>query len=127
MAYRIAVFAALMLAFVVPASALETKTYDAAAVAADKAAGKPVVIHVTAPWCSTCTSQKSALKTLAGDAAYKDVVLYELDFDTGGETLRALNAQSQSTLIAYKGEKETARSAGDTSADGLAAVLKSAL
>ena len=131
MTNRFAIFAALMLLFGLaaarPAAALDTKAYDAAAVAADQAAGKPVVIHVTAPWCSTCKSQKSAIESFKDDPSLKDVVLYELDYDTGGDTLKTLNVRSQSTLIAYKGKTETGRSAGDTSAKGLEALMKSTL
>lgn len=128
---RFAMFAALMLSFGLavsqPATALDKKPYDAAAVAADQAAGKPVVIHVTAPWCSTCSAQKSAIESFKDDPSLKDVALYELDYDTGGDALKALNVRSQSTLIAYKGKKETGRSAGDTSAKGLEALMKSTL
>jgi len=128
---RLAMFAVVMLSFVLavaePAAALEKKAYDAAAVAADQAAGKAVVIHVTAPWCSTCTAQKSAIETFKDEPALKDVVLYELDYDTGGGALKDLNVRSQSTLIAYKGKTETGRSAGDTSAKGIEALMKSAL
>ena len=42
-------------------------------------------------------------------------------------TPAALNVRSQSTLIAYKGKTETGRSAGDTSAKGIEALMKSAL
>lgn len=128
---RLMMFAAVMLSFGLavsePAAALERKTYDAAAVAADQAAGKAVVIHVSAPWCPTCTAQKKAIDTIKDEPALKDVVLYELDFDTGGAALKELNARSQSTLIAYKGKTETGRSAGDTSAKGIEALIKSAL
>jgi thioredoxin 1 len=128
---RFALFAAVMLSFgfavADPAAALEKKAYDAAAVASDMVAGKSVVIHVTAPWCSTCTAQKSAIETFKDDPALKDVVLYELDYDNGGAALKDLNVRSQSTLIAYKGEMETGRSAGDTSAKGIETLMKSAL
>jgi thioredoxin 1 len=128
---RFALFAAVMLSFgfavADPAAALEKKAYDAAAVASDMVAGKSVVIHVTAPWCSTCTAQKSAIETFKDDPALKDVVLYELDYDNGGAALKDLNVRSQSTLIAYKGETETGRSAGDTSAKGIETLMKSAL
>ena len=118
---------ALAWAVVVPAMAAERQTYDAAAVTAAQKAGKSVLIHISAPWCPTCKAQKPILDKLAADPAFKDVQMFELDFDTGGEALRALNARSQSTLIVYKGEKETGRSAGDTNADSIAALLKTAL
>jgi hypothetical protein len=38
-----------------------------------------------------------------------------------------LNAQTQSTLIVFKGETETGRSVGDTDKDKIAALLDKAL
>jgi thiol-disulfide isomerase/thioredoxin len=110
-----------------PASAAERLKYDAAAFAAGQAAGKSILVHVTAPWCPTCKAQKPIVEKLAADPAYKDLTIFEVDFDTGREALLALNARSQSTLIAYKGGKETGRSVGDTNPDSIAALVKSAL
>lgn len=110
-----------------PASAAERQPYDAAALAAAQKAGKSILVHVSAPWCVTCKAQKPILDKLAADPAFKDTVMFELDFDTGGEALKALDTRVQSTLIAYKGEKESGRSVGDTSADGIEALLKTTL
>jgi thiol-disulfide isomerase/thioredoxin len=118
---------ALAWAAALPAAAAGRSPYDAAAVAAAQKDGKSVLIHVSAPWCPTCKAQKPILDKLAAEPAFKDVVMFELDFDSGGDALKALNARSQSTLIVYKGEKETGRSAGDTDADSIAALLKTAL
>lgn len=131
MTRRLALFlsALMALAWVValPAAAAERLPYDAGALAAAQKAGKSVLIHVSAPWCPTCKAQKPILDKLAADPAFKDVVMFDLDFDSGGEALRALNVRNQSTLIVFKGEKETGRSAGDTNADSIAALVKTAL
>ena len=50
-----------------------------------------------------------------------------VDFDHQTDDVRALKAQSQSTLIAYKGAEEIARSVGDTNPGNIEALLKSAL
>ncbi|MGE0022473.1 MAG: thioredoxin family protein [Hyphomicrobium sp.] len=110
-----------------PANAAERLPYDAAALAAAQKAGKSILVHVSAPWCATCKAQKPILDKLAADPAFKDMVMFELDFDTGGEALKALNTRVQSTLIAYKGEKESGRTVGDTSSGGIEALLKSTL
>jgi thioredoxin 1 len=122
-----AAFAALFVGFGLPALAAERQPFDAAALAAEQKAGKSIVVHVSAPWCPTCKAQKPILDKLAADPAFKDFVFFDLDFDTGGSALKALNARSQSTLIVFKGEKETGRSAGDTNADSVATLLKTAL
>ena len=122
-----AAFIALVWAVAQPASAAERKVYDPAALAADQAAGKSILVHITAPWCPTCKAQKPILDKLTAEPDFKDFVVFDLDFDTGIAGLKALNARSQSTLIVFKGEKETGRSAGDTNADSIAALLKTAL
>ena len=39
---------------------------------------------------------------------------FRIDFDAQVDEVWAMGAQSQSTLIGFKGTKETARSVGDT-------------
>jgi hypothetical protein len=51
--------------------------------------------------------------------------VFEIDFDTQKGDVRALNAQRQSTLIVYKGEKKTGRC--DTDPASIEALLDSAL
>ncbi len=50
-----------------------------------------------------------------------------VDFDKQKDALKLLNVQRQSTLIVFKGAKELGRSTGDTSRDGLSALLNKAL
>jgi thiol-disulfide isomerase/thioredoxin len=122
-----ATLVAVLLGFALPSVAGERQPFDATALAAEQKAGKSIVVHVSAPWCPTCKAQKPILDKLGADPAFKDFVIFELDFDTGGSALKALNARSQSTLIVFKGEKETGRSAGDTNAESIAALFKTAL
>lgn len=130
MAIRGTILAAILVALAwiaaQPSVAADRKIYDPAALAAEQQAGKSVVVHVTAPWCPTCKAQKPILDKLAADPTFKDFVIFDLDFDTGGSALRALNARSQSTLIVFKGEKETGRSVGDTNADSISELLATA-
>lgn len=118
---------ALLCAMALPVSAAERLAFDATVFADAQKAGKSIVVHVHAPWCPTCKAQKPILEKLAADPEFKDVVMFELDFDTGGKTLRTFNVRSQSTLIAFKGETETGRSVGDTNADSIQALMKTAL
>jgi len=103
------------------------KPFTPALFDAAKAAGKPILLEVTAPWCPTCKAQKPILSELTADPKFRDLVVLEIDFDSQKEPLRALKVQSQSTLIVFKGEAETGRSTGDTKRESIAALLNGAL
>jgi thioredoxin 1 len=87
-------------------------------------AGKPVVLDISAPWCPTCRAQKPILDGLMKEPAYKDVTLMTIDFDNAKPTLKAFKVTMQSTLVAFKGEKEVGRSVGDTTPAGLDSLVK---
>ncbi len=87
-------------------------------------AGKPVVLAISAPWCSTCKAQKPIIDGLMKQPAYKDVTLLTIDFDSSKPTLKQFKVAVQSTLVAFKGEKEVGRSVGDTTPAGLEGLVK---
>ena len=109
------------------AQAFEAKPYDAAAFKAAQAAGSPILVHVTAPWCPTCKAQHAALDGINKNADYAKVAVFDVDFDTQKDALKSFKANSQSTLIAYKGTAETGRLVGATQAGAIEGLLKSAL
>jgi thioredoxin len=121
------IVAAAALIGALPAAAEEWKPFDAAAFAEAQKAGKPILIDVFAAWCPTCRAQNPILVQLTREPKYKDMVVFKVDFDTQSDALRALNAQSQSTLIVFNGETEKGRSVGDTNKDSIAALLDKAL
>jgi thioredoxin 1 len=90
-------------------------------------AGKPVVVDVSAPWCPTCKAQKPIVDGLAKQPAYKEVVILSVDFDSEKAVLKRFKVNMQSTLIAFKGGKETARSVGDASPAGIEGIFKKAV
>ncbi|PSH62923.1 thiol reductase thioredoxin [Phyllobacterium brassicacearum] len=94
---------------------------------AAKAAGKSILIEVTAPWCPTCKAQKPILSELTSDKKFKDLVIYEVDFDSQKDVLRRLNVRMQSTLITFKNGKETGRSTGDTNKASISRLLDKAI
>ena len=104
--------AATMLAL--PARAAEEAPYTAIAFDATQKAGKPIVVVVHASWCPTCRAQKPSLAKLEDDPKFKSVIVFHVDFDSQKDALRHFGVRMQSTLIAFKGEKETSRSVGDT-------------
>lgn len=120
-----AVFA--MTAFVVPAQALEMKNFDYAEFQAAQAAGKPVLIDVYAPWCPTCKAQQEAFEELKNKPEFAGVTIMKVDFDNQVKALKQFNAQRQSTLIAFKGDKETGRTVGETAVPAIAALISSTL
>lgn len=118
---------AAILSFPGTAGAVETAAFSPAALDAAKASGKSILVEITAPWCPTCRAQKPILAELLADPKFKDVVVLSVDFDSQKDAVRALKAQSQSTLIVFKGETETGRSVGDTRKASIAALLDRAL
>src|SRR4051812_47075562 len=57
--------ALLMSAFAADGDAAERLRYDVAAFQAAVDAGKPILVHVTAPWCGECKAQKPIVAALA--------------------------------------------------------------
>jgi thiol:disulfide interchange protein len=110
-----------------PASAAEWKPFDAAAFAQAQKDGKSILVDVFAAWCPVCRVQNPILVQLTREPKFADMVVLKVDFDTQKDDLRALKAQSQSTLIVYKGDKETGRSVGDTNPGSIEALLDTAL
>jgi thioredoxin len=110
-----------------PAHAAEWKPFTQAALAEAQKEGKPILVHIFAAWCPVCRAQKPIIEEFAAEPQYKNLVVFDVDFDAQKDDVRALGAQSQSTLIAYKGDKEVGRSVGNTNANSIAEMLKSTL
>lgn len=108
------------------AQALEIQPYTPTALSAAQQAGKPVALHFHADWCPTCRAQEKSFQALKADKEL-DLTLLVVDYDKERELKKQLRVLAQSTVIVYKGSKETARSGGETDAAKLKAVLKSAL
>jgi thioredoxin len=104
-------------------AAMNKRPFDAKAFADAQAAGKPILIEVSAPWCPICRQQKPILAALAEKPKFAGMVHFTVDFDSQKETLRALRVQRQSTLIVYKGAQEAGRTTGDTNAASIERLL----
>jgi thioredoxin 1 len=105
------------------ASAMDKKPFDQKAFDAAQAAGTPILVEVTAPWCPVCKAQAPILAKLGGDARFKNLVRFNVDFDSQKDLLKKFNVQKQSTLIVFKGKQEAGRSTGDTNAASIEALL----
>jgi thioredoxin 1 len=117
----------LTLAFTSPVFAEGGKPFDRAAFDAAQAAGKPILIDVSAPWCPTCKAQAPILSKLMRDPRFKNVVAFNVDFDSQKDVLKRFNVQRQSTLIVFKGKQEAGRSVGDTNPASIEAMLAKAI
>ncbi len=107
------------------ASALELAPYDAAAVDKLIKSGKPVIVHVYAPWCLQCHAQASILSSLAADK-YKGVSFFRVDYDKQKDIVAELKCP-RSTVISYKGGKEITRMSWGTAEKDVVDVLNTAI
>lgn len=77
--------------------------------------GKSILVEVHAPWCPTCRAQAPIVNEIINKKEYQSITVLRVDFDGQKDILKLLNVSRQSTLIAFKGSIEVARSIGDTS------------
>jgi len=113
-------------ALAMPATAFEFSPYNAAAVDKVIASGKPVIVHVYAPWCLQCHAQAAILDSLKDDPAYERAAYFRVDYDNQKDVVARLECP-RSTLIAYKGGKEVARMSWGVTPDSVIHVLKAAM
>ena len=121
----VAIAAALSLGSI--ASAMDKKPFDQKAFEAAQAAGKPILVEVSAPWCPVCKAQAPILSRLKSDPKFKNLVSFNVDFDSQKDLLKKFNVQKQSTLIVFKGKQEAGRSTGDTNAGSITTLLGKAI
>ncbi len=119
--------AALGTTVLAPAYGASQKAFDAKAFADAQKAGRPILVAIHASWCPTCKAQTPILSDLMADPKFKNLEYFVIDFDSQKEIVGRFNARMQSTLIAFKGDKEQARSVGDTDRASIAALLNKTL
>lgn len=122
-----ALFASALLCLGAGFAAAETQNFSQVAFEAAERAGKSILVDVTAPWCPTCRAQAPLLKDLFSEPKFKDLQVFQVDFDSQKDALRLLGVRQQSTLIAFKGDTEVGRSVGDTGKASIAALLAKGL
>jgi thioredoxin 1 len=109
------------------ASAAEYRPFVEKDFVAAQKADAAILIDVAADWCPTCKAQAPVLERLGAEPAFAKLIVFRLDYDKQTNAWRKLRVRQQSTLIAFKGRKETARSVGDTNVDSLRRLLQSAV
>ena len=90
-------------------------------------AGDSILVEVHATWCPVCKAQEPIIKSILDDRKFSNLKVFYVDFDSDKDVLRQLGVQKQSTLITFKGGKETGRSVGDTNRQNLASLISKAL
>lgn len=122
----IAAFAALF-ALTPVAAAPGWTSYSETSFARAQNAGHTILVDVHATWCGTCKAQQPILNELRADSRLKDVVFIKVDFDSDKAFLRANRIPRQSTILVFKGKKETARSIAETNRNRLRGVILGAI
>ena len=121
-----AVLASMLVAlFAGPALALTLKPYSADAVAAAQAKGEATALHFHADWCPTCAAQQKVLRDLEKRDT-RAITVFVVDYDREKALRRNHQVRAQSTLIVFKGRKETGRVAGETKPVALSDALQTA-
>jgi thioredoxin 1 len=111
---RIAAAILLLLGVIGNAFAAQPVPFTAAAFAAAQGEGKPILIDVTAPWCPVCAKQHPILSQLEQTPELRDLVVFDVDFDSQKDVLKQFHVQTQSTLIVFSGKTEEDRATGIT-------------
>lgn len=124
---NVAVALATLVITATAAVAAEHQAFNDKAFAAAQTAGKPILVDIAASWCPTCKAQKPIIEKLAAEPQYKDLLIFEVDFDAQKDVLKKFGARVQSTLIVFKGYKETGRSVGSTDESAIGDLLQKAL
>ena len=103
-------------------SAYTAQSFDAAL-----KSGSPVIVHVHADWCPTCRAQAPTLQSMSGEPTYAKAKFIRVIFDKDRDFLTAHKVSSQSTILVFKGGKETARFSGVTDAAQLRSRVQAGL
>lgn len=114
---------AFLIAAILPAHA--GQPFEPSAFQQAQAAGKAILVDVSAAWCPTCKVQRPIVQEI--ERTTPNLVVYEVDFDSAKDVLKRFRVQSQSTLIVFKGANEVGRSTGDTNPASIKALVSKGL
>ncbi len=107
--------------------ATEIQKFSQSAFETAQKSGKPILVEIHADWCPTCKAQKPVINQLKAESKFKNLVIFDVDFDAQKDVVKTFNARMQSTLIVFKGTAETGRSVGDTQKPTIEKLLDTSL
>jgi thioredoxin 1 len=87
--------------------------YSAQAFSRAQATGKTIIVDVHATWCPTCRAQAPTLDALRSEPRLRDAIFVKVDFEKE-KAFREHRIPRQSTVLVFKGTRETARSVAET-------------
>ena len=123
----LATFAAAAIVLAAPGQAAGLGEFNPSTFQTLQTHNRPVVLFVHAPWCPICRAQEQTIKQLLATPKYKDVTVLTIDFDTQKPVWSRFGVKQQSTLIGYRGSKETGRLSYNSDPARVTAVLSSTL
>ena len=91
------------------------------------AEGKTIVVHIHADWCGTCKAQDVQINAAINSPEFKDVVFFEVDYDSQRKHVKFFNGKLQSTIIIFKGGSEIGRVIAERDPGELQTFLKKSL
>ena len=122
------VASAILAALVSPAAqSARFLPFDAVRFEEARQSGKPVVLQVTASWCGPCQRLRKVVGGLLENPEFKDLVVFDADFDANKDALVKIKARTVTTLVIYRDNSEILRSSGETRPDAVEALLKKAM
>src|SRR5260370_11966267 len=90
------------------ARAATVANFDQASFAAAQQAGKPILVHINASWCPTCAQQRPIIEKLSADPAFKNLMIFKVDFDSQKDVVKPMGVQIQTTMIVFHRTTENA-------------------
>ena len=91
------------------------------------AEGKTIVVHIHADWCGTCKAQDVQINAAINSPEFKDVVFFEVDYDSQRKHVKFFNGKLQSTIIIFKAGSEIGRVIAERDPGELQTFLKKSL
>ncbi len=106
--------------------ALQSAPYTDEALAEAQAKKQAVVLHFHADWCGSCKIQTMVFDAMRKEGNVPAKVLV-VDYDKAKAIKDRFKVKTQSTIVVFKGEKETSRLVGETRDARIRAAVESAL